>query len=200
MEWYNGNSEITNYYKKHQQENKVHIVTHSHIMREYLARFQIDANESIRTELNRAMLNAKTEFKAKLRYIINQFPTNLKFDLDLLQYYDYKGDKEPGPIYPIRNSNCWHFITTTENKDLIDKSVDGAIKEFDLHAGVPIIKKMAKDMEGKTPNSLCGKKGSVKPLIWMLLLYNQKREKDIFVEQKNVLKEKIIRVANIINK
>lgn len=164
MEWYNGNSEITNYYKKHQQENKVHIVTHSHIMREYLARFQIDANESIRTELNRAMLNAKTEFKAKLRYIINQFPTNLKFDLDLLQYYDYKGDKEPGPIYPIRNSNCWHFITTTENKDLIDKSVDGAIKEFDLHAGVPIIKKMAKDMEGKTPNSLCGKKGSVKPM------------------------------------
>jgi len=162
MKWYNNKS--SNYYKQHNDVNKVHIVTHSHIMREYLADFEINANDSNKPELLRAMNNAKkNKIKVYLRYIINQGETPLKFDLDLLQYYDYDGDKNAGPIYPIRNSNCWHFITT-ENKELKNKSVDGAITEFDLHAGVPIIKKMAKDMEDNTPNSLCGKEGSVGPM------------------------------------
>lgn len=37
MEWYNSNF---NYYGNHEQENKVHVVTHSHIMRDYLTKFQ----------------------------------------------------------------------------------------------------------------------------------------------------------------
>jgi hypothetical protein len=37
MEWYNSDS---NYYGKHNDNNKVHIVTHSHIMRDYLASFK----------------------------------------------------------------------------------------------------------------------------------------------------------------
>lgn len=162
MEWYNSKS---NYYGTYNKEKKVHIVTHSHIMREYLARFQIDTNDSNKRELIRAMNNAeKIKFKTKLRYIINQSQANLKFDLDLLQYYDYDGDDKPGPIYPIRNSNCWHFITT-KDKVLTNKSVNGAIEEFKIQAGVPIKKTEAKDMETNAANnSLCGNSGSVGPM------------------------------------
>jgi hypothetical protein len=38
MDWYNSSD---NYHTSHEQQNKVHIITHSHIMRDYLARFQI---------------------------------------------------------------------------------------------------------------------------------------------------------------
>ena len=42
MDWYNSDS---NYYKKHHQKNKVHIVTHSHIMRDYLKSFPINIGD-----------------------------------------------------------------------------------------------------------------------------------------------------------
>lgn len=179
MEWYNSNS---NYYRKNNDEdnenNKVHIVTHSHIMREYLMTFNVktrggDDSDAIKRAFLSAMTAEKniydktpifkrpvTDFKHlyRLQEIFNKSSLpKIEFDLDLLQYYLYNKIE---PIYPIRNSNCWHFITTV-NKELTDKSVNEAIKEFDIHKGVPIKKKMAKDMEDKTPNSLCGKEGSV---------------------------------------
>ena len=183
MEWYNGNSEITNYYGRYNKDKKVHIVTHSHIMREYLMNFKVKTSGGDDDYTKRAFRKAMdkelsiykntgrikrlvTDFKHlyRLQEIFNTTSLHMiEFDLDLLQYYDYKGDKEPGPIYPIRNSNCWHFITTV-NKKLEDESVNGAIKEFKIQAGVPIRKKIAKNMEDKTPNSLCGEKGSVGPM------------------------------------
>ena len=180
MEWYNSES---NYYGRYNKDEKVHIVTHSHIMRDYLMTFNVETRGDDGGDIRAAFKSAVdiendiykkthvlkrpvTDFKHlyRLREIFNGSDLRMiEFDLDMLQYYDYRPGTEPGPIHPIRNSNCWHFITTV-NKELSNKSVNGAIEEFKIKAGVPIKKKFAKNMEDKTPNSLCGEKGSVGPV------------------------------------
>ena len=135
MDWYN--KEDSNYYGINSQENKVHIVTHSHIMRNYLSNFNV---------------TFEVEGKAP--------EAPVSFDIDVLN--DEK-------LNEIRNSNSWHFITTARKKELLKStaysSIEKAVDDLKLLAGVPININKAKELENKNlKTSLCGIEGSVEPV------------------------------------
>ena len=135
MDWYN--KEDSNYYGIHSQGNKVHIVTHSHIMRNYLSNFNVTFEE---------------EGKAP--------EAPVSFDIDTI-------DDEK--LNEIRYSNCWHFITTAKKKELLKSaaysSIEKAVDDLKLVAGVPIDINKAKELENKNlKTSLCGTDGSVNPV------------------------------------
>ena len=115
MDWYNSSN---NYHKTHEQQNKVHVITHSHIMRGYLTRFQIkEGNKQI------------------------------AFDLDAL--------KKNERIQPIRDSNCWHFVTTKDKMTNLEyENIDDAIQAFDLQQGVQIEKTKAEELENTFKNTV----------------------------------------------
>ena len=141
MEWYNSSS---NYYGKNNKSGIVHIITHSHIMRDYLKHFSL--NESYIIPGNAKKLKFKN--KETNSFDIDKIPNNLELER-------------------IRNSNSWHFQTTEDTLKKIGnekKSIDDYLTFFDLKAGVPNDIKQGAELEKGSANSICGASGSVKPL------------------------------------
>ena len=133
MDWYNNKN--SNYYGIHSEGNKVHIVTHSHVMRNYLSNFNVIITK---------------EGKAPRAPV--------SFDIDAIENSDLK---------KIRKSNSWHFITTQNNlpKPSPYPSIERAVDDLQLVAGVPMDKEKAIELEDENSNtSLCGTDGSVKPV------------------------------------
>ena len=172
MKWHNGE---TNYYNSPvlvPVYKNVHVVTHSHIMRTYLADFKIviDKDELKLAQTEEQKIYDDTSYKKrfmnkfkslhKLNKILETGEFSIDFDIDLLQYYGFKSDADPGSIYPIRNSNSWHFNTKINNPLPESTTIASAITHFDLKEGVPIKKDDAKKLEERG-DSLCGTHGSV---------------------------------------
>lgn len=151
MDWYNSSD---NYHKTHEQQNKVHIITHSHIMRDYLTRFQIKEGTK-----------------------------QIAFDLDAL--------KKDERIQPIRDSNCWHFVTTKDKMTNLEyENIDDAIQAFDLQEGVQIEKTKAEKLENtfKT-QSLCGTQGSIHPSQKCPIKGGRKTHKKRYSKEKKYVKK-----------
>lgn len=133
MEWYS--NESSKYFGLHDENNKVHIVTHSHIMRDYLSKFKVTISE---------------EGKAP------QSPIN--FDIDAIDNDSLKEIRKSNSWHFITTQNKVSKQDTYAN---IEKVVD----DFKLVKGVPIKKEEAKNLEDKNKNqSLCGTEGSVNPV------------------------------------
>ena len=170
MKWHNGK---TNYYKILVPVDKnVHVVTHSHIMRTYLADFKIviDKDKLKLAQTEEQKIYDATSYKKrfmnkfkslhKLNKILETNESSIEFDIDLLQYYGFNSNDNPGSIYPIRNSNSWHFNTKINNTLPESTDINLAIDYFKLKKGVPIKKDDAKKLE-EQGDSLCGTHGSV---------------------------------------
>jgi len=132
MEWYNSES---NYFGSHDENNKVHIVTHSHIMRDYLSIFKVTIQKP------------------------GQAPqASISFDIDAIDNPELKKIRNSNSWHFITTQKKVSKQGTYAN---IGKAVD----DFKLVKGVPIDKKEAKNIEDKNKDqSLCGTDGSVKPV------------------------------------
>ena len=133
MEWYS--NESSNYFGSHDENNKVHIVTHSHIMRDYLSKFKVTISE---------------EGKAP------QAPIN--FDIDAIDNPSLKEIRKSNSWHFITTQNKLSKQGTYAN-------IDSAKTDLKLVKGVPIKKEEAKNLEDKNKDqSLCGTEGSVNPV------------------------------------
>jgi len=130
MEWYS--NESSNYFGSNDENNKVHIVTHSHIMRDYLSKFKVTISE---------------EGKAP------QSPIN--FDIDAIDNASLKELRKSNSWHFITTQNKL-------SKQGTYATIDSAKTDLKLVKGVPIKKEEAKNLEDKNKDqSLCGTEGSV---------------------------------------
>lgn len=135
MEWYNSES---NYFGSHDENNKIHIVTHSHIMRDYLSKLKVTISE---------------EGKAP------QAP--ISFDIDAIENSDLKKIRNSNSWHFITTENT---LSSKENQGPYP-SIQSAINNLQIVAGVPIDKNKAIKIEKENlTTSLCGTDGSVKPV------------------------------------
>ena len=133
MDWYNNKN--SNYFGLHNEGNKVHIVTHSHIMRDYLSKFNVTITE---------------EGKAP------QAP--IGFDIDAIDNPELKKIRNSNSWHFITTQK-------NLPKQGPYPSIEKAVDELQLVKGVPIEKEEAKNIEEKNKDqSLCGTDGSVKPV------------------------------------
>ena len=131
MDWYNNKN--SNYFGLHNEGNKVHIVTHSHIMRDYLSKFNVTITEEGKAPQAPIGFDIDAIDNPELKKIRNSNSWHF--------ITTQKNLPKPGP-YP---------------------SIEKAVDELQLVKGVPIDKKEAKNIEEKNKDqSLCGTDGSVK--------------------------------------
>jgi len=135
MNWYNSES---NYFGSHDENNKVHIVTHSHIMRDYLSKFKVTIQKP------------------------GQAPqASISFDIDAIDNPILKEIRKSNSWHFITTQNK----LSTEEKQGSYANIDKAKTELQLVKGVPIKKEEAKNLEDKNKDqSLCGTEGSVNPV------------------------------------
>jgi hypothetical protein len=134
MNWYNSK---WNYFGSHDENNKIHIVTHSHIMRDYLSKFKVTISE---------------EGKA---------PIPISFDIDAIDNPILKEIRNSNSWHFITTQNK----VSTEEKQGSYANIDSAKTDLQLVKGVPIKKEEAKNLEDKNKDqSLCGTEGSVIPV------------------------------------
>lgn len=134
MDWYNNNSK-SNYFGSHDENNKVHIVTHSHIMRDYLSKFKVTISEEGKAPQAPISFDIDAIDNTELKKIRNSNSWHF--------ITTQKNLPKPGP-YP---------------------SIEKAVDELQLVKGVPIDKKEAIKIENEnSTTSLCGTDGSVNPV------------------------------------
>ena len=135
MDWYN--KEDSNYYGIHSQGNKVHIVTHSHIMRNYLSNFNVTFEE---------------EGKAP--------EAPVSFDIDTIDDEKLNEIRYSNCWHFITTAKKKELL-----KSAAYSSIEKAIDDLKLVSGVPIDKDKAINLESKNlKTSLCGTEGSVNPV------------------------------------
>jgi hypothetical protein len=133
MEWYS--NERSNYFGSHDDENnKIHIVTHSHIMRDYLSKFKIDISE---------------EGKA---------PIPISFDIDAIDNASLKEIRKSNSWHFITTQNKLSKQGTYAN---IEKAVDDFKLVKGVPIKKEEAKNLE---DKNKDQSLCGTEGSVIPV------------------------------------